>query len=117
MLKAARAGKLGMNMQDNIRSIAQQRVQTLFAMAEESLRRDPDIAQQYVKIARKIAMAAKIRLPRQYRNQICRHCKSFIRPGINCRVRLKQLREPHIVITCLKCGKPTRIPISRKKQG
>jgi len=75
-------------MQDNIKSIARQRVQTLFAMAEESLHRDPAAAQEYVKIARKIAMAAKIRLPKQHRNQICRHCKSFIMPGLNCRTRL-----------------------------
>jgi len=103
-------------MQDNIKSIARQRVQTLFVMAEESLRRDPATAQQYAKIARKIAMAAKIRLPKQHRNQICRHCKSFIMPGLNCRTRLRQRREPHIVITCLNCGKQTRIPISKRRE-
>jgi ribonuclease P protein subunit RPR2 len=104
----------GIQVQDNVRSIARQRVQTLFSLAEESLEEDPVLAQQYVDTARRIAMAAKIRLPRQHRRQICRHCKRFILPGVNCRVRIKQLREPHIVTTCLNCGKQMRIRLSKK---
>jgi ribonuclease P protein subunit RPR2 len=104
----------GIQVQDNIRSIARQRVQALFSLAEETLDKEPALAQQYVDTARRIAMAAKIRLPRQYRRQICRHCKRFIMPGVNCRVRIKQLREPHIVTTCLVCGKQTRIALSKK---
>jgi ribonuclease P protein subunit RPR2 len=45
---------------------------------------------------------------------ICRHCKGFIYPGVNCRVRVQQRREPHMVITCLVCGKITRIPLKSK---
>jgi ribonuclease P protein subunit RPR2 len=101
-------------VRDDIRSIARQRVQTLFDLAEETLDGDPVLAQRYVKIARRIAMAAKIRLPTQYRRRICRNCKDFILPGVNCRVRVKQLREPHVVITCLNCGKQMRIPLSKR---
>ncbi|MGD0978426.1 MAG: ribonuclease P [Candidatus Bathyarchaeia archaeon] len=104
----------GGKVNDNTRSIARQRVQTLFGLAEETLDQDPVLAQRYVNIARRIAMAAKIRLPTQYRRQICRHCKSFILPGVNCRVRVRQLRESHVVITCLNCGKQMRIPISKR---
>ncbi|MGD0159295.1 MAG: ribonuclease P [Candidatus Bathyarchaeia archaeon] len=103
-------------MNDNIKSIARQRVRTLFDLAEETLNQDPALAQRYVNVARRIAMAAKIRLPTRYRRQICRSCKSFILPGVNCRVRVKQLREPHVVITCFNCGKQMRIPISRKER-
>jgi len=67
--------------------------------------RNPSLAQRYVDIARKVAMAARIRLPKEYRRMVCRHCKSFILPGVNCRVRIKQRREPHVVVTCLNCGK------------
>jgi ribonuclease P protein subunit RPR2 len=105
----------GGGMKDNTRSIARQRVQTLFGLAGETLDQDPVLAQRYVNIARRIAMAAKIRLPTRYRRQICRHCKSFILPGVNCRVRVKQLREPHVVITCLNCGKQMRIPLSKRE--
>jgi ribonuclease P protein subunit RPR2 len=96
--------------------IAMQRIRTLFRLARETYREDPALAQRYVDIARKIAMAAKIRLPQEYRRQVCRHCKSFILPGVNCRVRIKQRREPHVVITCLKCGKHMRVPLESKSK-
>jgi len=96
--------------------IALQRVRTLFRFAKEIFNKDPYLAQRYVDIARKVAMAARIRLPREYRRMVCRHCKSFIFPGVNCLVRIKQRREPHIVITCLNCGKHMRIPIKKRRK-
>lgn len=96
--------------------IAMQRVQSLFRLAKKIFHEDPSLAQRYVDTARKIAMAAKIRLPTEHRRQICRHCKSFILPGANSRVRIKQKREPHVVITCLKCGKQTRIMLKKRKE-
>jgi len=103
-------------MNDTTKRIAMQRIQTLFRLATETLHEDPSLAQRYVNTARKIAMAAKVRLPREHRRQVCRHCKSFILPGVNCRVRLKQRREPHVVITCLNCGKQMRISLKKKKE-
>jgi len=97
--------------------IAMERIQTLFRLARETFRQDPALTQRYVDTARKIAMATKIRLPREYRRQVCRHCKSFILPGVNCRVRIKQRREPHVVITCLNCGKQTRILLKKKGEA
>jgi len=96
--------------------IAMQRVQTLFRLAKETFHEDPSLAQRYVDMARKIAMAAKVRLPKEYRRQVCRYCKGFILPGVNCRVRIKQRREPHLVITCLNCGKQMRIPLRKRKE-
>jgi len=101
------------------RQIALQRVHTLFRLAKEKIREEPELAQRYVEIARRIAMRTKLRLPTEYRRLVCKHCKSFIYPGVNCRVRIQQRREPHMVITCLVCGKITRIPLksrSRKKR-
>jgi ribonuclease P protein subunit RPR2 len=95
--------------------IAIQRIRILFRLAMETIHEDPALAQRYVDIARKVAMAAKVRLPREYRHQVCRHCKSFILPGVNCRVRIKRRREPHVVITCLNCGKQMRIPLGKGK--
>jgi len=103
-------------MDDATKHIARQRVQILFRLARETYHDDPFLAQRYVDVARRVAMAAKIRLPQEYRRMICRHCKSFILPGVSCRVRIKQRREPHVVITCLKCGKHMRIPLKRKKK-
>ena len=103
-------------MDVNTKRIAMQRIQTLFRLAKETFHEDPSLAQRYVDLARKIAMAAKVRLPREYKRQVCRHCKSFILPGVNCRVRVKQRREPHVVITCLNCGKQTRLPTKKKEE-
>jgi ribonuclease P protein subunit RPR2 len=103
-------------MDATTKRIALQRIQTLFHLARETIHEDHALAQRYVDIARKVAMAAKVRLPREYRRQVCRHCKSFILPGVNCRVRVKQRREPHVVITCLNCGKQMRIPLRRSKE-
>jgi len=99
----------------NTKRIATQRIHKLFHLAKETFKEDPLLAQRYVDMARRIAMAARIHLPTEYRRQICKHCKSFILPGVNCRVRIKQRREPHVVITCLNCGKQTRIPLKRRK--
>jgi len=98
-----------------IKRIARQRIQTLFRLAIQTHKEDPLLAQRYVDIARRVAMAAKVRLPTEYRRMVCRHCKSFILPGVGCRVRIKQRREPHVVITCLKCGKHMRIPLKGRK--
>ena len=97
------------------RRIALERIHKLFKLARETIHKDKALAQRYVNIARRLAMAAKVRLPREYRRQVCRHCKSFILPGVNCRVRIQQRREPHIVITCLECGKHMRIPLRKRK--
>ncbi|MEM3730148.1 MAG: ribonuclease P [Candidatus Bathyarchaeia archaeon] len=98
------------------RQIAKQRIQTLFRLAKEIFDENPRLAQRYVDLARRIAMAAKVRLPKEYRRQVCRHCKSFILPGVNCRVRIKQRREPHVVVTCLVCGKHMRIPLKERRK-
>lgn len=100
---------------DGVKRIAGQRVKTLLLLVREICNKDPLLAQRYIDIARRTAMAAKIRFPAEYRRQVCRNCKSFILPGVSCRVRIKQRREPHLVITCFKCGKHMRMPIKKKR--
>ena len=98
------------------KQIALQRIHTLFHLAREVIHEDHELAQRYVRIARKVAMRTRTRLPKEYRRLICRHCKSFILPGVNCRVRIQQRREPHIVVTCFNCSKHSRIPIKVGKK-
>jgi len=97
------------------RQIALQRIHTLFRLAKQNIRKEPELALRYAEIARKIAMRTRLKLPAEYRRLICRHCKSFIYPGVNCRVRLQRRREPHMVLTCLVCGKQTRIMLKPRK--
>ena len=97
------------------RRMAIQRIHRLFRLAREIIHEDSALAQRYVNMARKVAMTARVRLPKEYRHQVCRHCKSFILPGVNCRVRIKQRREPHLVITCLNCGEQMRMRLRKRK--
>jgi ribonuclease P protein subunit RPR2 len=80
-------------------------------------RTDPKLAMQYIVSARRIAMAAKIRLPVEFRRQTCKECNALFVHGVNCRVRVKQKREPHVVVTCLNCGNQTRIMLRKKVQN
>ena len=98
------------------KQIARQRIQILFEQAKKVCKTDTKLATQYVKSARRIAMAAKIRLPLEFRRQTCKNCNALLMQGSNCRVRIKQKRESHVVITCLNCGNQTRILLSKKKE-
>ncbi|MEM1550779.1 MAG: ribonuclease P [Candidatus Bathyarchaeia archaeon] len=102
-----------MQSKTKIREIALSRIERLFDLAIKMLNERPDLSQRYVEIARRISMRARVRIPREKRMLICRHCKRFIFPGVSSRVRLQPRREPHIVITCLYCGKHMRRPLRR----
>jgi ribonuclease P protein subunit RPR2 len=104
-------------MDSTTKQIAKQRVQILFQQAEKARRENPKLASRYVEVARKIAMAAKIRLPPEYKRRFCRNCNALLVLGDNCRVRIKQRREPHLVITCLACGHQTRMPLKKKGES
>jgi ribonuclease P protein subunit RPR2 len=103
-------------MKSATRQIAKQRIQVLFQQAKKVYRTNSQLSSRYLETARKIAMAAKIRLPINYKRQICKNCNMLLVPGDNCRVRIKQKREPHVVITCLNCGYQTRILLRKKKE-
>tara|TARA_B100000959_G_C14818829_1_gene556944 strand:- start:60 stop:317 length:258 start_codon:yes stop_codon:yes gene_type:complete len=77
---------------------------------------NPDLSKNYIKIARKIAMAASIRFSQLDIQPTCKNCNSLLVPGETSRIRIKQKREPHIVTTCLSCGSQKRI-LLRKKLG
>lgn len=102
--------------QTGVKQIARQRIQILFSEAKAAGKNHPKQAAEYVKSARRIAMAARVRLPVDFRRQTCRKCDALLVQGYNCRVRVKQKREPHVVITCLNCGNQTRIILRKTKE-
>ena len=105
-----------MKQQTNVKQIARQRIQILFEQAKKVGRSNPKLAMQYVLSARKIAMAAKVRMPIEFKRETCKECNSLFVQGVNCRVRIKQKREPHVVVTCLNCGNQTRILLKEKQE-
>lgn len=100
----------------SVKHIAKQRIQILFEQAKQVGKTNPQLAVQYIKSARRIAMAAKIRLPVEFKRETCKNCNALLVQGHNCRVRIKQKREPHVVVTCLNCGNQTRILLRKKKE-
>ena len=103
-----------MMKQTSIKQIARYRIEILFKQAQKWARADPKLAAQYVQSAHRIAMAAKIRFPLEFRRQTCKECNSLFVHGVNCRVRVKQKREPHVVVTCLNCGNQTRYVLRKR---
>jgi ribonuclease P protein subunit RPR2 len=103
-------------MNSTAKQIARQRVQALFQQATRINKANPQLAQRYIATARKIAMAARMRLPASFKRQICKNCNALLVPGYSCRVRVKPRRETHVVVTCLSCGSQTRFPVKAKKE-
>jgi ribonuclease P protein subunit RPR2 len=102
-------------MRSIAKQIARQRILVLFKKAKSVYQAKPQLSCRYVATARKVAMAAKMPLPTVYKRQVCKNCHVLLVPGDNCRVRIRQKREPHVVITCLGCGCKTRVPLKKKK--
>jgi ribonuclease P protein subunit RPR2 len=102
--------------QASVKQVARQRIVILFEQAKKVGRTEPKLAMQYIATARRIAMAARIRVPEGFRRETCRECNTLFVQGVNCRVRVKQKREPHIVVTCLNCGNQTRVMLKPKKE-
>lgn len=96
-------------------NIALERIHILFKQAESAFPQNPQRAQRYVDLARKIAQRTRTHLPPYLRRQVCRKCDAYLVPGATSRTRIRQRREPHVATTCLKCGNIQRHPLKEKK--
>ena len=88
-------------------AIALGRIKILFEQAEEVFAKDKKLANRYVTLARKLAMKVKAKIPTALKRRYCKHCYSYLQPGVNSRVRV---RTGKVVISCLECKKFMRIP-------
>jgi ribonuclease P protein subunit RPR2 len=86
------------------RKIAIERVRLLIDYALQEALYDDVLANYQAKLAKKIAMRMRLRLPYEIRQLYCKKCKEFILPGISSRIRMGRSRIKAIRITCLKCG-------------
>jgi len=94
------------------KKIAKSRIIKLFKMAEKcALSGKLYRADRYVHIARKISMKYLVSIPREYKKSYCKHCYSYLFPGITSRIRVKRGK---IIIYCKNCKKFTRLPIKNK---
>jgi ribonuclease P protein subunit RPR2 len=90
-----------------VKKIASEQIALLFEQAKMN-KENPEKSQRYVDMARNISKRCKVSIPQPYKFQICKHCKSYLVPGVNSRVRIRAKKQSHITVTCLKCKKYKR---------
>lgn len=81
-------------------------IERLFSEA----RKNPEMGDRYVQLARRIAMKVNYRLPSELKRRFCRHCYSYFYDG-NYRVRT---RNKMVVCYCHKCKKYSKFGIRKK---
>ncbi|MEM2934317.1 MAG: ribonuclease P protein component 4 [Methanocellales archaeon] len=89
------------------REIARERIKILFDLASQVYKQHPERSDAYVALGRRIGMRYNVRIPRELKRRMCKHCHCFLVPGRNARVRL---RGKYITITCLNCRRQMRFP-------
>jgi len=96
-----------------MKKIARERINILFREAEINFPIRKDRSNRYVELARKIGMRYKVRIPRKYKRRICPHCYSYLKPGVNCIVRLDS-KNRCVVWHCKEYGKDKRYPYRKR---
>jgi ribonuclease P protein subunit RPR2 len=84
----------------------------LLEEADKIIGQDFEMAQKYALQARKIQMRTRIKFPSEWSKRFCKHCKSFLYPGINSRIRLSSSNKI-ISIKCFHCNGYSRIPYNQ----
>lgn len=94
------------------KTIVLKRIKILFKQAERAFKSHPERSHRYVKIARDIAMKARMTVPKALKRKYCKHCYKYLRPGVNSRVRV---RKGLLVYYCFSCRKYTKIPYGKRR--
>jgi|TARA_Y100000310_G_scaffold345097_1_gene461778 ribonuclease P protein subunit RPR2 len=105
-MKKQKRGKV----KQSLKELARERIKTLFKHAETV---SPEAGRKAVKRARDVGMKFRVHMPKDVKRKYCKKCDSFLKPGVNCIVRLNQKKQSHIVITCTKCGAVIRMPYKK----
>ena len=80
--------------------IAKRRIRFLFQEAKSVFKENSALSDKHIKLARRIAMKYKIRLPSELKKRFCRNCRKYLVPGVNCRVRIHKHR---LIYYCIGC--------------
>lgn len=93
------------------RAIAEERIRRLFEVADRRITEEREDAQEladrYVELARSIGMSYNVSIPGELRKRFCHECGSFLKPGVNCRVRINS-KKSSINYRCGECGEVNR---------
>lgn len=99
--------------QELSKKIAAERIERLFDLAEKNAGTHPERTQRYVSLARLIAMRYRVPLGAENKRRLCKYCYTYLAPGNNCRMRLK---NGCLVTTCLACGRQMHYPLKPKPE-
>ena len=93
--------------------IAEERIDILFNRADKEFAIHPERSNRYVKMARNIAKKYNMKMSSKWAKRFCRNCHYFMKPGLNCQIRLS---DSSVVIKCLECGNINKIPYIKEKK-
>ena len=99
---------------EKLQKIAKERIELLFAKAEQVFPKNTERANRYIGIARRIAMKTNLRLTKAQKRSFCKHCYKYIVSGINAKIRI---RNKKIITYCNSCKKYTRISLRSKTKS
>jgi ribonuclease P protein subunit RPR2 len=97
--------------QADAKRIVNKRIEYLFLKAEEVAKKDLGLANRYVLLARNLSMRLNVPISGSLRKRFCKHCYTYLVPGLNYRVRTKNAK---VVYTCNTCQKYMRFPFVRE---
>ena len=104
----------GQSKNQKLQDIALQRIERLFELAARAFKKDRQLSDRYVAIARRISMKHKVKIPVKLKRRFCKNCFAYLMPSVNCRVRTQRGK---VVYYCLNCRNFMRFPYTREKKA
>ncbi len=81
--------------------IAGERIEILFEEAEKEFEKHPERSDNYISLARRIAMRYNVRIPPRLRIRFCRKCYKYLKPNVNSTI---EERGSAVAVGCKNCG-------------
>ena len=97
-----------------VKRLANERVETLLALAKKTVKKNPQRAKRYVELARKISMKYSVSISASWKKHICSKCGAFLLPGFNQTVRADR-KTKCMIYVCKDCGAVKRHGYSKRK--
>lgn len=84
-------------------------------LIDRALRVNDEFAQDHIKVAKKLILKYKLKMPFEYRMLFCKNCKKFMIPGRDSTIRIGRSNTKAVRVTCKFCGHIYRKIIEKKK--
>lgn len=89
------------------KTIAEERIQRLFTLAEKRIGEEDELADRYVELARKIGMKEEVSIPSDLKKKFCSNCYRYLKPGRTCDVKVNSDKSK-VEYKCRECGNVDR---------